>query len=517
MTTRFCLSAALLSVVWLITGSRLSAQTVGHITTFPETSWETRTPAELGLDAAGLESFASAIGGSGLIIKDGFQAMSWGPQNVKHDWLSAAKPLTSTLMLFAVDEGRLQSVDTRVAPYVEQRFGKPLASEDSLITFAQLANMTSGYALPSDPGPDTRWGYNDYAINLFSKLLSDVVFAASLNSVATSGARLGSLRFQDGSIYSTRQGHGVFTTPRDFARIGWFWLNRGYWDGTQLLPEGDFETLLSPGAASDLPRTSGGLDDYLNVGTFGGGTDQTGLGPGSYGFGLWLNTDGKLWPDVPWDAYQANGGWNRYAVTVIPSLKLVAVWVDGPVSDAEDFAAEMNLSLKILVEAAQVSISVSPGWSQVSIPVATDDMTLSGLFGGAATSAFRFEDGRYVPVDTLEVGSGYLISSSGATVTLSGRHVLPERIPVTEGWNLVGVFHRPVTPSEVGSDPPDIVDSQFHEHVGKNDATLSILQPGKAYWVRVSQNGYLIYHNDPEDLPASQKSEHAVEKARRTP
>ena len=78
---------------------------------------------------------------------------------------------------------------------------------------------------------------------------------------------------------------------------------------------------------ANLPRTSTLGTDYLGIGSYGGGTNQTAYGPGGYGFNLWFNSrqaTGELaWPELPEDAYQANGMWNRDTVTVLPSLRMV--------------------------------------------------------------------------------------------------------------------------------------------------------------------------------------------------
>jgi hypothetical protein len=143
------------------------------------------------------------------------------------------------------------------------------------------------------------------------------------------------------------------TTPRDFARIGWLWANAGSWNGTELIPHGLFEAHARVDVPADTPRTGGGdVDDYLGIGTAGGGADQTMLGPGVYGFNWWFNDDGALWPDAPPDAFQANGHWNGEVLVVIPSLGIVAAW-RGDGADPDAFAQPMNAILAELVAAAE--------------------------------------------------------------------------------------------------------------------------------------------------------------------
>ena len=80
-----------------------------------------------------------------------------------------------------------------------------------------------------------------------------------------------------------------------------------------------------PGAT---PRSAGPDVDYLNVGSVGGGTDQTEYGPGQFGVSWWFNdtvgtTGLRPWPDAPLDMFQANGHWNKEIVVMIPSLNLL--------------------------------------------------------------------------------------------------------------------------------------------------------------------------------------------------
>lgn len=294
---------------------------------FPGKTWEFKKPSELRLDGKKLDQFVTRVKGVGCIVKDGYIVKTWGNQKSKADWASAMKPVMSTMLLFAVKEGKLKSVDAPVRPYVRKVYrGKDLVEKDRTMTFRHFADMVSGYGLPEKPG--VAWAYNDYAINLYSKTLFDGVFNQTPNDVATAPGRLGALQFQDGSIFGSRGGYGLNTTPRDFARIGWFWLNRGTWNGKQLLPKEYFDEYMKPGVPRDLPKTKGGNRDYLKAHFTGGGTDQTPYGPGIYGFNWWFNakvgTSDKLtWPDAPADTFQANGHWRREVMTIIPSLKLV--------------------------------------------------------------------------------------------------------------------------------------------------------------------------------------------------
>jgi hypothetical protein len=343
------LLALLCTLLFIIRGYVVQSQSAQ---VFPGSTWQTRTPAEVGLDAAKLNQFVANISGgapsSGVIIRDGYLVMAWGNAAQRFDWASAAKPVHSTLLMFALQEGLISNVDDPVGSW-----GWNMSAADQNLSFRHLANNISGYARLETP--EQAWAYNDYGISLYAKTLTRV-FGTNLNTAALQ--RLAPLQFQDGSLYSSRNGYGLFTSPRDYARIGWLWLNRGNWNGQQLLPASYFDQYMRPQVSGSLPRTTASDADYLNVGTVGGGSDQTAYGPGIYGFNWWFNapvgTSGSLtWPDAPADTFQANGHWNVEIMTIIPSLRMVIAangnWGTFMPGNA---TASMNRNLLLLAQAA---------------------------------------------------------------------------------------------------------------------------------------------------------------------
>jgi CubicO group peptidase (beta-lactamase class C family) len=255
------------------------------------------------------------------------------------------------MLFFAVNEGKVASVD-----HLVKDLGWNLIDKDKTMTMRHLANMVSGYARGEAPG--AAWAYNDYGIKLYKLSVFDKIFnEGSANNAATKPNRLGALQFQDGSIFSSRGGYGLSTSPRDFARIGWFWANRGTWNGNQLIPKQFFDDYMKPGVPGNLPRTARSGSDYLNIGTDGGPSDQSQWGPGIYGFNWWFNarvgtSNNLAWPDAPADLFMANGHWNRELMVVIPSLGVVAAargsW--GTLSPGSA-SASMNRNLKLLADA----------------------------------------------------------------------------------------------------------------------------------------------------------------------
>jgi hypothetical protein len=289
---------------------------------FPGTIWESKTPESLGIDPSGLDSIVSHLEGQGLIIADGYVIKSWGEQEKKTDWKSSVKPLFSTFLFFAIHEELLPDVHTSI-----EKTGWDLKQKDRNIEYFHLANMISAYARSENPGE--AWAYNDYAIQLYHLTLFSHIFQEPAQIVLDT--RLAPLQFQDHPHFRKDKPR-LYASVRDFARIGLFWLNMGAWKGRQLLPREYFERYMKPQVPADLPHTrEGGTDDYLQIGSFGGGSDHfTRYGAGIYGFNWWFNARGRLhpdnttWPDGPADAFMSIGAGGNNMI-MIPSLGIVLV------------------------------------------------------------------------------------------------------------------------------------------------------------------------------------------------
>jgi len=342
---------------------------------FPGAQWERRNPARMGLNAAKLDELAANLGGRGCVVKDGYVVKSWGDQSERSDWFSSAKPLLSTLLLFAIQEGKVESVDTPV-----KEFGWQLTGKDQGITFRHLANMTSGYGRPDAPG--AAWAYNDYAIQLYQLTLFDKVFREAPENAAMHSRRLGILQFEDGLLFLKNR--RMSASVRDFARLAWFWLKQGNWRGAQVLPRRFFQEYQRPQVPAGLPHTAPGkTDDSLQIGSFGGGSDHfTQYGAGIYGFNWWFNETGRLhpdrttWPDAPPDTFMSIGAAGNSAV-MIPSLNTIllaarANWGSLKPGDENGLA---NLHIRQLVDAIRPAAARTEAAEERAVTLFSSDFS----------------------------------------------------------------------------------------------------------------------------------------------
>lgn len=332
-------------------------------TVFPKDDWIGRSPEALGMDPDLVAEFRDRVGrGSyGCIVRKGRVVERWRtkiPPIIANwrGWASATKPFLATLALFAIQEDSLAGLKVPV-----ERFGWDLERDDDNMTLRHLANMTSGYSLSESPGED--FAYNDYGTKLFFLTLLQRVYEVPADSrtavreLLTDRDRLGKLRFDDSSMFSVRNGIvRLNLSACDYARFGLLMLHDGRWRDEKLLSSNLLDRYVRPSVPSYMELAENeSPDDYLQVGTIGGGNHVPAPGPGVFGFFWWFNEDRQLWPDVPEGAFQANGHWNRHALTVIPSLDLVVAWRESAnlASRAGKFHRRMNWALEPLVEAVR--------------------------------------------------------------------------------------------------------------------------------------------------------------------
>jgi CubicO group peptidase (beta-lactamase class C family) len=276
----------------------------------------------------------------------------------RHLGWSMSKSVTNALTALAVAQGAL-SLDDSICKHVKAtneaacaitvrnllEFGSGLDwkegyENDSLQTSSVLAMLygegrrdmvgfITAHALRDKPG--TSWEYSSGD----TTLLAGVVGAAMKPRFGDGwewklllepvGARSMVLeRDAKGTLVGSSLLHA---TPRDWAKLGFLFLNDGCWEGHRLFPEG----WVANSVAVSEPLKQKRVD----------------WDPGDVqGWQLWLNRrvpglqDEKPWPDVPEDAYAMRGHWGQ-SVTVIPSLDMVVVRV----SDDREKVFKLNAFL----------------------------------------------------------------------------------------------------------------------------------------------------------------------------
>ena len=299
----------------------------------PRWEWPEGTPEEQGMDSATLEgaqtyAFADGKYTQGVVVTrrgmlvaewyaDGRDATSYGAS-----W-SMAKSFTSALIGIAIHEGAIANEDVGLADYYPEWAADPR----TMITLEHVLHMASGLAWNEDYNinnandsdvvklvfttesplayvigkaaeipPNTEFEYSSGNTLLMSGILAQ---STGMSAGAYAQSRLLSRLGIEGADWWRAKTGETLTyccldmTSRDFARFGLLYLQRGAWEGEQIIPEAWVEASITPS-----PRYAG------------------------YGYQWWL--EGRTDPTLPTDLYAAEGHDGQF-IYVIPSLELVIV------------------------------------------------------------------------------------------------------------------------------------------------------------------------------------------------
>jgi CubicO group peptidase (beta-lactamase class C family) len=284
-----------------------------------------QTSAELAVPVA--RAFDGASYGTGrttgiVVLHDGRMvaeryAGGFGPHVAQRTW-SVAKSIAGTLVGIAVAEGALHPDSPPPIPEWENDPRNAILLDQLLRMASGLHNSPAGnrtdatyfggtsvtqeiasWPLAAAPGSRFRYANNDILAavrGLRHAINDDDRYHAFPRSRLF--APLGMTRtvaetdWQGNFILSSQ----VWSTARDLARLGLFWLQDGVWEGRRILPEGWM---------AYMTRSSG---------------PQPASGPG-YGATLWLFGPAQ---GLPAGSYAAQGNRGQY-VMVVPSRHLVIV------------------------------------------------------------------------------------------------------------------------------------------------------------------------------------------------
>jgi len=281
---------------------------------------------------------------SGVITLDGQQLASWGEPDRADLTFSIAKTYLALLAGVAHDRGLLPDVDEPVHVRVP---GIGFDSEhNASVTWAQLLQQTSewqgeyfglsdqadhyravtfGKAPDGKKGdlrklqtPGTYWEYNDVRINqfslallhLFGRPLPDVFREAIMQPLGASDdwqwvgydnawIELGGRRVQS-VPGGTHWGGGLSISARDQMKVSRLFLDQGKVDGRQIISREWLERMVTPCALAPF-----------------------------YGYLVWLNHEGKVFPSVPASSYFAIGAGSSF-MWIEPERRLSVVvrWLD---------------------------------------------------------------------------------------------------------------------------------------------------------------------------------------------
>jgi CubicO group peptidase (beta-lactamase class C family) len=235
---------------------------------YPDPDWATADPRELGFDSERLDALATEAHAGGasclLVVRHGRIAGEWywngTDESTQHQTFSILKSYTSTLVGIAQDDGLLD-IDDPASKYIPAWVGTP----SETVTIRQMLAMVSGreaikaidpeflseYLASPDltasaldrrqvVAPGRRWVLNEGDVQALHAILEA---ATGVDPTAYAADRLlGPLGDRRTVLAADAAGNMIMdglaqATGRDVARLGHLVVQRGHWNGRQLVAE----------------------------------------------------------------------------------------------------------------------------------------------------------------------------------------------------------------------------------------------------------------------------------------
>lgn len=238
-------------------------------TNYPTSDWTISTPESEGVDSNSLiKGYKYIIDNkinahSLLIIRNGkiVDETYFFPYQ-KDDMInihSCTKSIISALVGIAIKEGYIKSVDQKILDFFPDKKIDNMSPEKQDITIRNLLTMSAGLAvkypdmdmkssndwiqhvmdLKMSEKPGTKFNYSDATAHLLSAILQKTTGMSTYDYADTHLFQpMGIKVLWPADPQGINYGFGeINMTPRDMAKFGYLYLNKGKWDGKQLVPE----------------------------------------------------------------------------------------------------------------------------------------------------------------------------------------------------------------------------------------------------------------------------------------
>jgi len=137
--------------------------------------------------------------------------------------------------------------------------------------------------------------------------------------------------------------------------------------------------------------------------------------------------------------------------------------------------------------------SVPRGWNMVSLPVIPGgDPHKDSIFQSTITPAYFYTHSGYEIETTLQVGKGYWLKFSSASVArILGDDNAQQTVSVVRGWNMIGAPSFPTPTAALRTIPSGIISGLVFGY-SRGYRVADSLRPMQGYWVKVSAPGQLV-------------------------
>lgn len=350
---------------------------LGLLSSFPAETWAKApykllrsTPEAQGVSASGILDFINTIEAKklnlhsmmvlrhGQVIAEGW----WAPYapNLKHTLYSLSKSFTSTAVGLAVAEKRL-TVDDKVVSFFPNDLPATITTNLAAMRVKDLLTMSTGHdkepavrteknwakaflAQPVEHQPGTHFVYNSMATymlsNIVQKLTGQTVLAYLKPRLFDPLGITGADWEVDPQGVNTG-GWGLRIKTEDIARFGQLYLQKGVWQGKQLL---------SPTWINDATR--------FEIQSTGGGTRQKEDNDWQQGYGY------QFWR-CRHDAFRGDGAYGQYCIVMPKQDMVIAI-----TSETSDMGAVMDTIWNHILPAVQDK-PLAPAQTQLKQKLAT--------------------------------------------------------------------------------------------------------------------------------------------------
>ncbi|MDR1601334.1 MAG: ChbG/HpnK family deacetylase [Tannerella sp.] len=314
------------------------------------------TPASVKFDAKGFDKYLEAVEKSKtgmhsvMIVRNGkvvaehwFDGYAPDKPHVMH---SVSKTYTATAIGFAVSEGKLNLSDKVVSFFPEKL---PAEVNDNLrsLEIRHLLTMSTGHDVepkrgegdwieaffhaPFEHKPGTQFVYNSLATYVLSAIIQkttgekliDYLYPRLFRPLGITG-----VVWDESAAGINCGGWGLHVKTEDMAKLGLFILQKGIWNGEQLLPASWFDEATAAKIES-LP--AGTKKEDLKIKP----KDSDWLQ--GYGYQMWRSRH---------NSYRADGAYGQY-ILILPEKNAVIA----ATAQVNDMQAELNLIWKYLLPA----------------------------------------------------------------------------------------------------------------------------------------------------------------------
>ena len=239
---------------------------------WPTKGWRSTTPEEQGMDSARLAGMLEAIDRQDLnvhgvlVVRNGYivtEAYLHPYQaDTRHVLYSCTKSFVSALVGIAIDEGHIAGVEKPVLSFFPKRAFANVDGRKQALTLEHLLTMTAGlewtegdpaYAgmvasrdwlsfmvdRPMAEPPGTRFNYCSGCSYVLSAIVHEATGVGTLQFARNQlfePLGIANVEWEADRNGVANGGWGLHLTPREMAKLGYLYLNGGYWDGEQIVP-----------------------------------------------------------------------------------------------------------------------------------------------------------------------------------------------------------------------------------------------------------------------------------------